>query len=375
LTSSSKFYPMNGRSMNVTVRALVLCDKSFEADGLMTVLASKHARPAFFPSEPGPAHGRGRRAMLTADGVRVEIACLDEIVGEQDRFLSRNRVSALQTLLWPEWDLVVSFATGGSPWPQRYAGSVVVGAAVMNHSPSFVTTKKGDVVHELDEIIACEPSAPLFRAFTTKRTLDFERLAAARAKVDDKLEVVKRLLAGESPGAEGMPAWSVGLVWDLVQRGEIEMKFVRPPERDHRTSDRPVLLFGKDWVSVTTLNLARAEDLARAEEEALAKAKHVSATRRTLHEGSPPTPFAVASLDTCHGLVRSYCGAGPFVFISGLTDRPYTPISTRKREAQNYGAAFNAGVVAAYLIERVLANPAIVLPEAPAKKKPRREGT
>jgi hypothetical protein len=359
--------------MNATVRALVLCDKSFEADGLMTVLASKHARPAFFPTEPAPAHGRGRRAKLEADGVRVEIACLDEIVTEGERLLSRNRVGALQTLLWPEWDLVVSFATGGSPWPQRYAGSVVVGAAVMNHSPGFIPRQKGDIEHDLDEIVACEPSAPLFRAFTTKKTLDFERLAAARAPENDKLEIVKRLLAGEPPGAEGMPPWTVGLVWDLVQRGEIEMKFVRPPERD-RTSDRPVLLFGKDWVAVTTLNCARAEDLPRAEDEALAKAKHVCATRRTLHEGSPPTPFAVASLDTCHGLVRAYCGAVPFLFISGLTDRPYTPISTRKREAQNYGAAFNAGIVAAYLVERVLANPAIVFPEAPPKKKPRQAG-
>ena len=153
---------------------------------------------------------------------------------------------------------MVSFATGGSPWPQRYAGSVVVGAAVMNHSPSFIAKKPGDVAHDLDEIVGCEPAAPLFRAFTTKKTLDFERLAAARMPDNDKLEIVKRLLAGEAPGAEGMPAWTNGLVWDLVQRGEIEMKFVRPPERD-RTSDRPVLLFSKDWVAVTTLNCPRAE--------------------------------------------------------------------------------------------------------------------
>src|SRR4029077_14983420 len=106
------------------------------ADGLGTVLASKHARPAFFPTEPKPGGGRGRRAVLDAESAPVEIVCLQDLVDGDDKLSSRSKVPALQTLLWPEWDLVVSFATAGSPWPHRYAGSVVVGSAVMNHSPS-----------------------------------------------------------------------------------------------------------------------------------------------------------------------------------------------------------------------------------------------
>ncbi|HEY4121616.1 MAG TPA: hypothetical protein VGM56_27310 [Byssovorax sp.] len=342
-------------------RVVVLCDKAFEADGLVTVLSSRHARPAFFPVDPAPLPGRGRRVRVECAGVRVDVVCLDEIVSADDKSAARARVAALQTVLWPEWDLVVSVSTGGSPWPDRYAGSVVVGSAVMNHSPTFITRGAGDADLDLDAIVGCPEVAPIFRAFTTKRSLDFERLLAAKAPIDDKLALVKRLLAGDAPGSEGMPAWSRGIVWDLVQRAEIEMKFVRPPERTH---DRPSLLFGKDWVAVTTLNVGRIEDLGRAEEEALATAKDVCAKRRTLHEGAQPTPYAVASLDTCHGLVRSYCGSQPFLFISGLTDRPYSPIPSRSREAQNYGAAFNAGVVASYLIERALANPDLLDPPA-----------
>ena len=145
---------------------------------------------------------------------------------------------------------------------------------------------------------------------------------------------------------------------------EIEMKFVRPPERTH---DRPSLLFGKDWVAVTTLNVGRIEDIGRAEEEALATAKDVCAkpAPRCASARSPrrtPSPRSTR----CHGLVRFDIMrlAASSSSSRALTDRPYSPIPSRSREAQNYGAAFNAGVVASYLIERVLANPDLLDPPA-----------
>jgi hypothetical protein len=348
-------------------RVLVLADKSFEADGLMTVLSNRHARPACFPGDPALGGARGRRCHLEGSEVRVEVWCLEELVAEQNKLLSRNKIKPLQTLLWPEWDLVISFGTGGSPWPQRYGGSVVVGSAVMVHSPSFVKLGVGDVDQDLDEIVSSPASAPIFKAFSTKPTLDFERLRSAKATVDEKLAIVKKLLEGKPAGGDDMPSWTRGIVWDLVQRAEIEMKFVKSPTEQH---DRPVLLFGKDWLSGTSVNVGRVEDLEQAQHETFESAKRLCAKKRSLHEGVQPSAFAVASLETTHGLVRSYCGTAPFLFITGLTDRPYAPIQVKAREAHNYGAAFNAGVVASYLVERVLANAKLL--SAPEPKKRRR---
>ena len=102
-----------------------------------------------------------------------------------------------------------------------------------------------------------------------------------------------------------------------------------------------LLLARKDFVAVSEVNVTDYAEYAamdKASLEAFATNNNVSLAR---------------SLETTHGLICTQT-EGPFVFVSGVTDRVghFAEEVDPRAYAQNYVAAHNAGIVVAWMLVR-----------------------
>ena len=110
---------------------------------------------------------------------------------------------------------------------------------------------------------------------------------------------------------------------------------------------KQILVAASNYTAVGVVNITNYDDYAWADEEALRAFRDACKE----HRERPP----IGSVETTHGVIRLQSET-PFIFISGITDRigHFNMEVGPRPYAQNFVAAHNAGVVAAWLIPRIV---------------------
>jgi len=138
------------------------------------------------------------------------------------------------------------------------------------------------------------------------------------------------------------------------KRIEMEDKFLKPPIHPAAI---PVVLLSPNRLGLSSINVSRTIDYARADKETLDVA---------LGEMSKSTKtFEVGGVETTHGLIRAFSPKdATFIYVTAISNRlGYFPMEmSTRRAAQHVAVINNAGVVTAYLVDWILSNPALLAP-------------
>lgn len=279
-------------------RTLVVANKTWEADPLVTVLSSARGRPASVAFTPSTGQ-RGLRGVATGPGGPVEIWCLQELMDPAKSSSStEEKARVLPALVGaPDVAMVVAFGTAATPGPDSLNGCVVIGTRVFVHDPKPPRTTSH-----------WPPTAP------------------------DRLQI--------SPAAEER----FGALTGADYRLPVEARFLVPPLNP---APARVVLAAANYVALSDVNITDYTDYAWADGETVDA--FIAA-----HVRSP-----IGSLETTHGVIRSYTTA-PFMFVSGITDRvgAFNAELAPREYAQSFAAAHNAGVALAYLVPQLPPPPA-----------------
>lgn len=363
---------MATKAANGTKNVVVLANKTFEADALMAALQSRDLRPTTLPKPMPPSadSGAGLRAYFAAPGVRVEIWCLEDelppTLNSRQKSRSFYKVQTIPRIIPRDCSCVIAFGTAATPWETTYNGSVVVGSATLNHSPTFVAVDDAAFQKKLrlDSILASTPAQRFFANVSRKTAIDIGRaqsqFLASQQKFDELIKQLKDAWRNDQPKPD-TPEWkSSNLLSDIRQNAEIESKFIRSPRN---AAVAPCLFWAANWLAVSSVNVPSYDDFNRADEETVVTARKVADAISIPDPGdgpSAPASYNIGSIETTHGLIRlSTPDNAAFAFVSGITDRlgHFSMEVTPQKEAQNFAAALNAGVVVGYMLERILANP------------------
>jgi hypothetical protein len=365
-------------------RIVLLANKTFEADGLTAALNNREMRPASLGPPAAPAvrtdMPKGCRGVYEspegpAVRARFEIWCLEDSMVLGDATLSSaarsqsiNKLPFIGPIINGA-NVVIAFGTAGYPAETSINGSVVVGSATLNHSPSFIRVKP-EFLRPMrnDEILTSPKGADFMRAVSAGSTLDVERLKAM--PLDQVVKDLSAWIGGTPEGKDVLSRWKKsGICSDLNRRAELEAKMLKPPMNP---ADRPVLLWTANSLAVSSINVPSYDDFNRADEESVVKAQEVTGKISVNYPENPKNPqlaspgsYPVSSIETTHGLIRvSAPEDAAFIFISGITDRLgyFAMEVTPRKEDQNFVAAFNAGIIVGHIVDRVIANPAISIP-------------
>lgn len=306
-------------------RVVVIANTTAEADGLMAVLATTDVRPPSFDAVPRPLEEyfqppttppKGLRGFYKKNGVTVEVWCIWELQSDKqltdDTF---NKVMLLPNAIKPPGKdlpvMVVAFGTAAGHWDMSYNGSVVVGSAVLLHSPRFLEN-------------------------------------------NEKVKAVKKVLETHGVALDTIIESTKG--WDFLskadffrgKRAEIEAKFLKPPLNP---AADPIVLLSPNRLGLASINMNSTNDYARADEETLDAA--LGAIRKNT------TIFEVGGVETTHGLIRAFTPEkAPFIYVTAISNRlGWFPMElVPRRAAQHVAVINNAGVVTAYLIDWILKN-------------------
>jgi hypothetical protein len=312
-------------------RVIVIANTTAEADGLMAVLDSTDVRP---PSLGAPIHQppntppEGLRGFYTNNGVRVEFWCVWELQGGKQLIDDTlNKVRQLPNVIRPPGkgppSMVVAFGTAAGHWATSYNGSVVVGSAVLLHSPRFL--EDNEKVREVKEA-----------------------LATRGVKLDAIIESAK--------------GWDFLSKADFFKgkRPEIEAKFLKPPLNP---AADPVVLLSPNRLGLASINVSNPSDYARADGETL------DVALRAISKST--TTFEVGGVETTHGLIRAFSPKdAPFIYVTAISNRLgcFPMELLPRRAAQHVAVINNAGVVTAYLVDWILRNPTLLgLTNAPSQ--------
>lgn len=302
-------------------RVVVIANTTAEADGLMAVLDSTDVRPLSLSApvhQPPNMPPQGLRGFYTNNGVRVEFWCVWELKGgEQAIDDTLNKVRQLPDVIQPSGQsppaMVVAFGTAAGHWPTSYNGCVVIGSAVLLHSPNFL--KDSQEVREVKEALASR-GVTLDAIIENAKGWDFLKNA--------------NFFKGKRP--------------------EIEAKFLKPPLNP---AADPVVLLSPNRLGLASINVGNPNDYARADAETL------EAALRAISKST--TTFEVGGVETTHGLIRAFSPKdAPFIYVTAITNRLgcFPMELLPRRAAQHVAVVNNAGVATAYLVDWILRNPA-----------------
>ena len=313
-------------------RVLIIANKGWEANALMNVLLEVKACPDKFPwpiklthplppqitptmSNPKPRgvfHFREERQGSTHE-VQVEVWCIQDAMNTWVSSSSTKEKDEVLAVMYfggkeeidndKEPDFVVAFGTAGFPGETSYNGCVFVGANTFIHDPF-----KDDLRN--DEYWHSEQTGQLI-----------------------------------GPSRFSAELFNPGLrIFDDSLKAQVESRFLAPPMNPAR---KQILVAASNYTAVGVVNITNYDDYAWADEEALHAFKNVCEE----HRERPP----IGSVETTHGVIRLQSET-PFIFISGITDRigHFNMEVGPRPYAQNFACAHNAGVVAAWLIPRIV---------------------
>ena len=313
-------------------RVLIIANKNWEATALMNVLLEVKACPDKFPwpvklthplpphiestsSKPKPRavfHFQERSHGKTHD-VQVEVWCIQDAMNPSVSSSSTKEKDEVLAVMYfggkvevdtdKDPDFVVAFGTAGFPGEASYNGCVFVGANTFIHDP-FSDDLRNETYWHSEQ---------------TGRLIGPSSLSVELFNPDCRL-------------------------FDESLKSQVESRFLAPPMNPAR---KQILVAASNYTAVGVVNITNYDDYAWADEEALRAFRDACKE----HRERPP----IGSVETTHGVIRLQSGA-PFIFISGITDRigHFNMEVGPRPYAQNFACAHNAGVVAAWLIPRIV---------------------
>ena len=300
-------------------RVIVIVNKWWECDPLMSVLVNDNARPWPDLKWPQPLnHPRQRpdqqklppenqspvpRAVFNLANIKVEVWCLSDLLEHlpdkpQFQSSSERKIAQLPKIFVGQTpDLVIAVGTAGLPGQVSENGSVVVGTRIFMHNahPNGENPDSNWQVGPFDQILPSKLDRTVFSPLTDIET------SSTKPSVMDRFLVTPLNPAG-----------------------------------------RGILLAGYDYVALGSVNVTNYKEYAQTDKATL---------DAYLINGDPATG---RSLETTHGLIRVQSDA-PFIFVSGITDRVghFDDEVGPRPYAQNTVAAHNAGIVVAWMIPRI----------------------
>ena len=303
-----------------THRILVVANKSWEADPLVSVCLNPKLRPTSLLNwSPGAAGifstpGNGARpsgvapaprCICTSGSSTIEVWCIEDWMGNSNHSSSKVKIQeALPTIFGAgkQPDFVVAFGTANFPDSDTANGCAVIGSNAYLFNP-YREPPPG-LVHDPKD--------------------DW-----------DDPDAVGHLMTSKE-GAGVIAQFSINP--DL--RLPIDGRFVPAPTKP---ATPPVLLPATNYVALSEVNIANYDDYAWSDRFAFEKFK-----------GSNPAA-SVGSIETTHGLIRLVAGDA-FIFVSGITDRLgyFNQDLGPRTAAQNFLAAHNAGIAAVWTLPLIL---------------------
>lgn len=301
-------------------RVLVIANKSWEADPLVSVCMNPKLRPAavldnwssgaagLFSTPGNGARPAGTeptpRCVCETAGAAIEIWCIEDWMGAGNHSSSKVKItSALPGIFAGKPpDFVVAFGTASFPASATANGCVVVGSSVYLFNPyRGVPPDQHNPANDWDDpdkvghLIPSSVVPVIFQDFAINPDL-------FRLPIDGRLS--------PAPVNSAVP---------------------------------PVLLAAANYVAVSELNITNYDDYAWTDPLAVG---------RTVQD-NPHAP--VGSIETTHGLIRIMSEA-PFIFVSGITDRlgSFNQDLAPRAVAQNFLAAHNAGIGLVWTLPQIL---------------------
>jgi hypothetical protein len=285
------------------MRSLIIINKSWEADALGEVITSAKARPASYVPDPG--NKKGLRFLVERGSGCVEFWCIQDLLPADVNPSSTNeKWKVLPSILkGPTPDLVVAFGTAAWGEETSYNGCVLIGTRAFAHNP-----------------FASDPAGG---SGWTHEDCDRVLFSSLDPHQDSKRF---RLLIG-----------------DASVRADIELRLLTAPNNPATVR---TFFAASNYAALSDVNVINYDDFAWADPES------VFAFRR--HAGKSP----LGSLETTHAVIR-LASEAPFMFISGFANRigRFNQEAATKDYAQNFVAAHNAAVVAAWLVPQILSLP------------------
>ncbi|MDE1155341.1 MAG: hypothetical protein PW735_06365 [Acidobacteriaceae bacterium] len=307
-------------SDTVVKRILIVANKSWEADPLISVLLNPQLRPepgfgSWVPgaqglfSTWGGARPQGTepcpRCIATIPGIQVEVWCIEDWLAGANHSSSKAKMTQSLPAIFNSGktpDFVVAFGTASFPDSTTYNGCVVGGTNAYLFN-SYRGTPSG-VIHD--------PSGDW----------------------DDSSNVGQLLTSTAGSAVFGLLAGSPNSTLSINTR--------LTPVPSYAAAT-PVFIPAANYVSLSDLNITNYNDYVWAD---LAALKDCLAKNPT---------YPVGSVETTHGLIRTMSDA-PFLFLSGIVNRlGYLNQEQAPRSiAQNFTAAHNAGVALAWLLPLIV---------------------
>ena len=288
-------------------RVLIVVNKNWECDPLVSVLLNDKARPKVFREVlvDKLTENKGTqypRLVFTFSKIRAEIWCISDLLshlnGTADFQSSTERksenIGAIFTGKKPS--LVIAVGTAGYPNQHTENGSVVIGSRVFIHNahPNNENPASNWTEGPFDSVLESTLTETSFNELTIIET-------------SPEMKVLDRFL---------MPPLNPVSRGDLIAR--------------------------HDFVSLGVVNVTDYSEYGRVDEEtitAFSSSNNISLGR---------------SLETTHGLIRVQSDA-PFLFISGIVDRVghFDEEVQPRSYAQNFVGAHNAGITVAWMLPRI----------------------
>lgn len=288
-------------------KVVVIANKNWEVEPLLNAVLNKKFRPSEIGLPTELNHPREiakneeiiikPRAIYDVNGNSVEIWCIQDLMDlMKSSSSSAEKIRILPQIFQSNPDGIIAFGTAGFPGETSYNGSVVIGSHVYLHNPVGNTNPQSPW------------SDPQFQGklLTSGINKDFF-----------------------SP--KGL---------DQNFRNSVESRFITPPNNPGR---KKIVNAALNYLALGIVNITNYDDYAWADHEG-AKAIEAAAIK------SP-----ISSIETTHGLIRIQ-SEKPFIFVSGITDRlGYFNMEVNPNEqAQNYVAAFNAGIATAWMLPKFI---------------------
>jgi hypothetical protein len=291
-------------------RALIVANKWWEADPLVDVLSSGRTAPAgshfTVPTDGTP----GLRGMLDGVRGRVEVWCLQELMPARVSASSSEAKAVILPRLLNREEVAIVVAFGTAAWPNEgnINGGVVIGTNVFLHDPMAKDTTSHWDPPEADVLIPSALSEHDFNALVGSPTFG------------------SQVKASMLP-----PPMLPGVI--LTDP---------PPTHPFNPGLYLQVMIDYNFVALCEINVTNYLDYDWSDQNV------VDAYVRS---GSVQP---MGSLETTHGVIRS-CGAAPFLFVSGITDRlnKFHEDVAPATYAQNFIAAHNAGIAVANLIPQL----------------------
>jgi hypothetical protein len=292
-------------------RILILANKNWEVDPLVSVLRSYRASPSKFTFEPPPTvtveHAgvakqiAARLSLKLPNDTTAEVWCVQDLMDPAKSSSSSEEKARVLTSLaanGPQPSLVVAFGTAANPAPGSHNGCVAIGSSVFVHNPHEQNPNpdskwQHDAIGELQDLSQQQINDPLFS--------QLERNFSA---------VEARLLS--TPINPAAP---------------------------------PTLILSKTHVALCNVNITNHANYAWADPEAL----------RAFSQAAPN--LSVGSVETTHGVIRLVVPSQQFVFVSGIANRMgrFDMEVAPRLYAQNFVASHNAGVALSWMMPTLMA--------------------